>query len=60
MKSKGDKVDVDKLLPVPVNFKEVSDVIGNGVVKKTEWNELINFNVVDTSKLVKKEIKIIK
>ena len=41
-------------------LKKVSDVIDNGVVKKTAWNELINFNVINTTKLVKKEIKIIK
>ena len=36
MKSKVDKLDVNKLVPVPV-----SDVAKNDVVKKTEYDELV-------------------
>ena len=34
MKSKVDKVDVDKLLPVPVDLSQLSDAVKNDVVKK--------------------------
>ena len=34
MQSKVDKVDVDKLLPVPVDLSQLSDAVKNDVVKK--------------------------
>ena len=34
MQSKVDKVDVDKLLPVPVDLSQLSDAVKNNVVKK--------------------------
>ena len=34
MKNKVDKVDVDKLLHVPVDLSKLSDVVKNGLVKK--------------------------
>ena len=34
MKSKVHKLDVDKLVPVPVNFIKLSDVVKNDTVKK--------------------------
>ena len=34
MKSKVDKLDVDKLVRVPVDLSKLSDVVENGVVKK--------------------------
>ena len=34
MQSKVDKVDVDKLLPVPVDLSQLSDAAKNDVVKK--------------------------
>ena len=37
LKVKVDKLDVDKLKPVPVDLKQLSGVIDNGVVKKTIW-----------------------
>ena len=36
MKSKVDKLDVDKLVPVPVDLSKISEVVKNDVVKKTE------------------------
>ena len=33
-KSKVDKLDVDKLVPVPVDLSKLSDVVKNDVVKK--------------------------
>ena len=34
LKSKIDKLDVDKLVPVPVYLSRLSDVVKNDVVKK--------------------------
>ena len=34
MQSKVDKVDVDKLLPVPVDLSQLSDAVKNDAVKK--------------------------
>ena len=46
MKSKVDKLDVDKLLPVLVNLSKLRDVIKNGVVKKDAYNAKIK-NIED-------------
>ena len=34
MKSKVDKLDVDKLVPVPFDLSKLSNVVRNDVVKK--------------------------
>ena len=34
LKSKVDKLDVDKLVPVPVDLSKLSDAVKNGVAKK--------------------------
>ena len=57
MKSKVDKLDVDKLVPVPVDLSEKSYVVKKDLVKKTEYNKLVKVNnnkTIDASKLVKK------
>ena len=44
LKSKIDKLDVDKLVPVPVDLSklsDVSDVVKNDVVKKDVYNAKI-------------------
>ena len=41
LKSKVDKLDVDKLVPVPVDLNELSDIVKNDVVKKDEYNAKI-------------------
>ena len=38
LKSKVDKIDVDKLVPVPVYLSKLSDVVINDVVKKDAYN----------------------
>ena len=35
LKTKVDKLDIDKLAPVPVDLGKLSDVVKNDVVKKT-------------------------
>ena len=57
MKSKVDKLDVDKLVPVPVDLSEKSYVVKKDLVKKTEYNKLVKVNnnkTIDASNLVKK------
>ena len=34
LKTKVDKLDIDKLVPIPVNLSKLSDFIKNDVVKK--------------------------
>ena len=41
MKSKRNKLDVDKLLPVPVYLSKLSDLVKNDVVKKDVYNSKI-------------------
>ena len=41
MKSKADKVDVNKLVPVPVELRKLSDVGKNDVVKTGVYNAKI-------------------
>ena len=55
LKSEVDKLDVDKLKPIPTDLSKLSDVVKNDVVKKTDYNELVaKVDNVDTSGLVKK------
>ena len=50
LESKVDKVDVDKLLPVPVDLSKLSDVAKNDIVKKTVYDKLVaKVNNIDTS-----------
>ena len=41
MKSKVDKLNVDKLVPVPVDLSELIDVVKDAVVKKVVYNAKI-------------------
>ena len=38
LKSKVDKLDIDKVIPVPVDLSKLSDVIKTDVVKKDVYN----------------------
>ena len=57
-KSKVDKLDVDKLIPVSVDLSKLGDVVIDEVVKKMEYNELIKkanaIKTTDPNNLVKK------
>ena len=54
-KSEVDKLDVDKLKPVPTDLSKLSDVVKNDVVKKTDYNKLVTkVDNIDTSGLAKK------
>ena len=42
MKRKVEKIDVYKLVPVPVDFNKLSDVVKNDIVKKDIYNKTPN------------------
>ena len=55
LKTKVDKLDVDKLKPVPTDLSKLSDVVKNDVTKKTDHNKLVTqVDNIDTSGRVKK------
>ena len=58
LKTKVDKLDIRKLETTPFDLSKLSNIVKNDVVKKTEYDELVNqvnaFHTTDTSNLVKK------
>ena len=34
-------MDIDKLVPIPVDLSKLSDVVKNDIVKKTVYNKLV-------------------
>ena len=55
LKTEVDKLDIDKLAPVPVDLSKLSDVVKNDVVKKTDYNKLVTkVKDIDTSNFVLK------
>ena len=41
LKNEVDKLDIDKLKPVPADLSKLSDVVKNDVVKKADYNKLV-------------------
>ena len=55
LKTNVDKLDIDKLVAVPVDLSKLSDKVKHDVVKKTVYNELVaKVNSTDTSEFVLK------
>ena len=55
LKSEVDKLDIDKLRPVPNDLAKLSNVMKNDVAKKAEYNKLVSkVNSIDTSNFVKR------
>ena len=55
LKTEVDKLDIDKLVPVPVDLSKLSDIVKNDVVKKTVYDKLVSkVNSIDTSAFVLK------
>ena len=55
LKTEVDKLDIDKLLPIPNDLSKLSNVVKNEVVKKTEYSKLVTkVNNIDTSDFVLK------
>ena len=49
-KTEVDKLDIDKLLPAPVDLSKLSDAVKNEVVEKTTYDKLVaKVNNIDTS-----------
>ena len=55
LKTEVDKVYIDKLATIPVDLSKLSNVVKNGVVKKTVHDQLVTkVNNIDTSDFVLK------
>ena len=49
LKSEVDKLDIEKLVPVPVHLSKLSDLVKNDVFKKDVYNKLVaKVNHIDT------------
>ena len=59
LKNRVDKLDIDKLAPIPTDWSKLSDVVKNEVVKNTEYDakiENIEDKIPDISNLAGKTI----
>ena len=55
LKTDVDKLDIDKLVPVPTDLSKLSNAVKNDVVKKTDYVKLVTkTNNIDTSDFVLK------
>ena len=55
LKAEVDKLDIDKLVPVPVDLSKLSDAVKNDAAKVTEYDKLVaKVNNIDTSRFVLK------
>ena len=56
LKAEVDKLDIDKLMPLPAYLSKLSDVVKNIVVKKTVYGKLVaKENSIDISGFVLKK-----
>ena len=55
LKTEVDKLDIDKLVPIPNDLSKLSNVVKNDIVKKTVYDKLVaKVNNIDTSDFVLK------
>ena len=55
LKTEVDKLDIDKLVPVPADLSKLSNVVNNDVVRKTDYDKLkTKVNNIDSSDFVLK------
>ena len=54
LETEVDELDIDKLLPVPIDLSKFSDVVKNDVVKKAVYDKLVSKVNIDTSDFVLK------
>ena len=55
LKTEVDKLDIDKLVPVPVDLSKFSDVVKDDVVKNAVYDKLVRkLNNIETSRFVLK------
>ena len=53
LKTEVDKLDIDKLVPIPADLNKFSNVVKNDVVKKVDYDKLVTkVNNTDTSDFV--------
>ena len=53
LKTEVDKLDINKLTSVPIDLAKLSNVVKNDVVKKTEYDKLVNkVNGIDNTNFV--------
>ena len=57
LKTEADKLDIDKLVPVPTDLSKLSNIVKNDVIKKTDFNSKITEikgKILDISNLATK------
>ena len=55
LKTEVDKLDIEKLVPIPADLSKLSNVVKNDVVKKTVYDKLVaKLDNIDTSDFVLK------
>ena len=55
LKSEVDELDMEKLVPIPVDLSKLSDVVKNDAVKKDVYNKLVaKVDKIDTGEFVLK------
>ena len=55
LKTEVDKLDIDKVAPVPVDLSKLNDVVKTDVIKKTVYDKLVaKVNNIDTNDFVLK------
>ena len=55
LKTEVNKLDIDKLAPIPVDLSKLSDAVKNDVVKKAVYDKSVaKVNSIDTSRFVSK------
>ena len=55
LKTEVDKLDINKLVLIPVDLSKLSDAVKNDVIKKIEYNKLVTkVNGIDTTNFVSK------
>ena len=55
LKTEVDRLDIDKLTPVPKDLAKLSNVVKNDVIKKTEYNKLVTeIDNIDTTNFAPK------
>ena len=53
LKTEVDKLDIDKLVPIPADLSKLSNLVKNDVVKKTVFDKLVpKVDNIDTSDFV--------
>ena len=53
LKTKVDKLDIDKLVPIPADLSKLSNVVKNDVAKKVDYNKLVaKVDHIDTNGFV--------